>query len=145
MEATTRHIADSKKNQTDMRSAILEKRVALRKLVKKNTKCHHLQIYTEANAVCRRITVMYEEDKISIHQAMQLIFETHEQLSHKNLPKDTVAQNIHKLLDKLDGTDKTKFSIIMANTNSSVHAARQRGSTSPEAEKYSESYWADVI
>lgn len=139
-------MAGFEKNQTDMRSAILEKRVALRKLVKKNTKCHHLQVYTEANAVCKRITVLYEEDKISMQQAMKLIFETHEQLSHKNLPKDTVAQNIHKLLDKLDGADKTTFGIIMANTNSSVHVkGEQRERTSPEAERYSESYWADVI
>lgn len=129
--------------QSDMRSAILEKRAALRKLVKQNTKCHHLQIYTEANAVCRRITVLYEEDKISMQQAMELIFETHEQLSHKDLPKDTVAQNIHKLLDKLDGTDKTTFSIIMAN--SSVHAEKQYEQESSEAGEYSESYWADVI
>jgi hypothetical protein len=145
MKATIRPMADSN-NETDTRSAILEKRVALRKLVKKNTKCHHLQVYTEANAVCRRITVLYEEDKISMQQAMKLIFETHEQLSHKNLPKDTVAQNIHKLLDKLDGADKTTFGIIMANTNSSVHVkGGQHERTSPEAEKYSESYWADVI
>jgi hypothetical protein len=41
-----------------------KKRAVLKKLVKRNTSCHHLQIYTQANVVCRRISYSYEEGKI---------------------------------------------------------------------------------
>jgi hypothetical protein len=124
--------------------------------VKKNTSCHHLQIYTQANVICRRISYSYEEGKISEKQAMELMFEAHEQMSHRGLPKDVVAIEMHKRLDKLERNDKTSFAIIMANTNSSVHArgvdnnnessiketSNQDDSTE---DKYSESYWAEII
>src|ERR687895_1201119 len=99
-----------------------KRRAVLKNLVRKNTSCHHLQIYTQANVICRRISYSYEEGKISEKQAMELMFEAHEQMSHRGLPKDVVAIEMHKRLDKLESNDKTSFAVIMANTNSSVHA-----------------------
>jgi hypothetical protein len=131
-----------------------KKRAVLKNLVKRNTSCHHLQIYTQANVICRRISYSYEEGKISEKQAMELMFEAHEQMTHKGLPKDVVAIEMHKRLDKAENNDKTSFAIIMANTNSSVHTrgAKNRPSRIEEAsdidsneDKYSESYWAEII
>jgi hypothetical protein len=133
-----------------------KRRAVLKNLVKKNTLCHHLQIYTQANVICRRISYSYEEGKISEKQAMELMFEAHEQMSHKGLPKDVVAIEMHKRLDKLESNDKTSFAIIMANTNSSVHARgvdnnnkssiKEAGNQYDSSEdKYSESYWAEII
>src|ERR671925_1572355 len=129
-----------------------KKRAVLKNLVKKNTTCHHLQIYTQANVICRRISYSYEEGKISEKQAMELMFEAHEKMSHRTLPKEVIAIEMHKRLDKLEGNDKTSFAIIMANTNSSVHV-RGNGNnlevrdTSNESslDKYSERYWAEII
>jgi hypothetical protein len=132
-----------------------KRRAVLKNLVRKNTSCHHLQIYTQANVICRRISYSYEEGKISEKQAMELMFEAHEQMSHKGLPKDVVAIEMHKRLDKLESNDKTSFAIIMANTNSSVHARGVDNNKSVTEEvasrddstedKYSESYWAEII
>ena len=131
-----------------------KKRAILKNLVKKNTLCHHLQIYTQANVICRRISYSYEEGKISEKQAMELMFEAHEQMSHRGVPKDVVAIDMHKRLDKLEHNDKTSFAIIMANTNSSVHARgggnkdyMKDTSTGDDRseDKYSESYWAEII
>jgi hypothetical protein len=131
-----------------------KKRALLKNLVKRNTLCHHLQIYTQANVICRRISHSYEEGKISERQAMELMFEAHEQMSHRGLPKEVVAIEMHKRLDKLEHNDKTSFAIIMANTNSSVHTRGVNnkadmkdvatGDDSRE-DKYSESYWAEII
>ena len=131
-----------------------KKRALLKNLVKKNTLCHHLQIYTQANSICRRISYSYEEGKISEKQAMELMFEAHEKMSHRGLPKEVIAIEMHKRLDKLEDNDKTSFAVIMANTNSSVHTreAKNRPSRIDEAsdidsneDKYSESYWAEII
>ena len=129
-----------------------KRRAILKHLVKKNTRCHHSQIYTQANVICRRISYSYEEGKISEKQAMELMFEAHEKMSHRKLPKEVIAIEMHKRLDKLEGNDKTSFAIIMANTNSSVHV--RGNSNNPEVEdtsndsnldKYSKSYWAEII
>jgi hypothetical protein len=131
-----------------------KKRAILKNLVKRNTLCHHLQIYTQANVICRRISYSYEEGRISEKQAMELMFEAHEQMTHRGLPKEVVAIEMHKRLDKLENNDKTSFAVIMANTNSSVHARGatnkvpfQDESTDNEniEDKYSESYWAEII
>jgi hypothetical protein len=131
-----------------------KKRAILKNLVKKNTPCHHLQIYTQANVICRRISYSYEEGRISEKQAMELMFEAHEQMTHRGLPKDVVAIEMHKRLDKLENNDKTSFAVIMANTNSSVHARSVTNSVRVKDEssdnennedKYSESYWAEII
>ncbi len=131
-----------------------KKRALLKNLVKKNTTCHHLQIYTQANVICRRISYSYEEGRISEKQAMELMFEAHEQMTHRGLPKDVVAIEMHKRLDKLENNDKTSFAVIMANTNSSVHtrgvnngrSVKDKASGDDTSEdKYSESYWAEII
>ena len=131
-----------------------KKRALLKNLVRKNTLCHHLQIYTQANVICRRISYSYEEGKISEKQAMELMFEAHEQMSHRGLPKEVVAIEMHKRLDKLENNEKTSFAIIMANTNSSVHARGVNGKSfmndvasgqDSSEDKYSESYWAEII
>lgn len=131
-----------------------KKRALLKNLVRKNTLCHHLQIYTQANVICRRISYSYEEGKISEKQAMELMFEAHEQMSHRGLPKEVVAIEMHKRLDKLENNDKTSFAIIMANTNSSVHARGVNGKAimkdlaagdDSSEDKYTESYWAEII
>jgi|SRR5919107_3714898 hypothetical protein len=143
-----------KQKQFEKRPLDPKKRALLKNLVRKNTLCHHLQIYTQANVICRRISYSYEEGKISEKQAMELMFEAHEQMSHRGLPKEVVAIEMHKRLDKLENNDKTSFAIIMANTNSSVHARGvnsksimndvSAGDDSSE-DKYSESYWAEII
>src|SRR5215212_5996820 len=131
-----------------------KKRALLKGLVKRNTLCHHLQIYTQANVICRRISQSYEEGKISEKQAMELMFEAHEQMSHGGLPREVVAIEMHKRLDKLEGNDKTSFAIIMANTNSSVHVRGGNKKTDRKdvdtlddssVDKYSESYWAEIM
>src|ERR671924_619228 len=131
-----------------------KRRALLKNLVRKNTSCHHLQVYTQANVICRRISYSYKEGKISEKQAMELMFEAHEQMSHRGLPKDVVAIEMHKRLDKLENNDKTSFAIIMANTNSSVHArdgsnkayVKDLSTDDDRSEdKYSESYWAEII
>ena len=131
-----------------------KKRAVLKGLVKRNTLCHHLQIYTQANVICRRISQSYEEGKISEKQAMELMFEAHEQMSHRGLPREVVAIEMHKRLDKLEGNDKTSFAVIMANTNSSVHVRGVNNKIDGKnidteddrsIDKYSESYWAEII
>jgi hypothetical protein len=132
-----------------------KKRAILKQLIKKNTRCHHLQIYTQANVICRRISYSYEEGKISDGQAMDLMFEAHQEMSHRGLPKEVVAIEMHKRLDKLERNDKTSFAVIMANTNSSVHVREPSnrrphpgdGDTNDEKsfDKYSEAYWAEII
>jgi hypothetical protein len=144
----------AQQKQFEKRPLDPKKRTLLKNLVKKNTLCHHLQIYTQANVICRRISYSYEEGKISEKQAMELMFEAHEQMSHRGLPKEVIAIEMHKRLDKLEDNDKTSFAIIMANTNSSVHARGVNskadmkdvtpGDDSSE-DKYSESYWAEII
>src|SRR5215210_9079812 len=69
----------------------LEKRALLRNLIKRNTRCEHKQIYTQANAICRRISASYEEEKISARQAMDLMMEAHDKMSHHNLPKEVIC------------------------------------------------------
>lgn len=132
-----------------------KKRAMLKHLIKKNTRCHHLQIYTQANVICRRISYSYEEGKISDNQAMELMFEAHEQMSHRGLPKNVVAIEMHKRLDKLERNDKTSFAVIMANTNSSVHVREadsrsnvqdtEDADSNSSLDKYSESYWAEIM
>src|SRR5688500_4541302 len=83
---------DSAQHKHDEKQQLDPKKSALCKnLVKKNTLCHHLKIYTQANVICRRISYSYEEGKISEKQAMELMFEAHEQMSHRGLPKEVIA------------------------------------------------------
>ena len=139
---------------TSKRSSISnrKKRIILKKLVKQNTACEHTSIYSQISFICRRLAVSHEDNKITTVQAMSLIFEAHQQLSHKGLPRDVVAEGLHKCLDKLEDNNRSLFGIVMANTNSSVHV-RKMASEPIEAKeendeihnRYSENYWADVI
>lgn len=130
----------------------LKKRDTLKKLVKQNTKCEHSSIYSQISFICRRLAITYEDNRITTEQAMDLIFEAHDQLSHKALPREVVVEGLHKTLDKLEGNNRSLFGIVMANTNSSVHV-RKNSSKSIDREgenrdannRYSENYWADVI
>ena len=128
----------------------LEKRAFLRNLIRRNTRCEHKQIYTQANAICRRISSSYEEEKISAKQAMDWMIEAHDKMSHRNLPKDVICDEMNKRLNKLDKVEKTlTFETTMAHVSVSNRIKNHRdekGMTGNDSEdRYSESYWAEVI
>lgn len=128
----------------------LEKRAFLRNLIRRNTRCEHKQIYTQANAICRRISSSYEEEKISAKRAMDWMMEAHDKMSHRNLPKDVICDEMNKRLNKLDKVEKTlTFETTMANVSVSNRIKNHRdekGMTGNDSEdRYSESYWAEVI
>ena len=121
----------------------LKKRAILRNLVKQNTLCEHKQIYTQANAICRRISTSYEEGRISAQQALGLMVEAHNQMSHHALAKRCSCSQMNKRLNKLErGEENTSFEVTMANV--SYANGRDANSDDP-LNKYSESYWAEVI
>src|SRR5919202_886049 len=129
----------------------LKKRAILRNLVKQNTLCEHKQVYTHANAICRRMSSSYEEGRISAQQAADLMIQAHDQMSHRGLPKDVVAAEMNKRLNKLEGDGQNaSFEVTMANVsyaNSTVdnqNVNRKLGDD-PDLDKYYESYWAEVI
>jgi hypothetical protein len=127
----------------------LEKRAVLRNLVKQNTLCQHKQIYTQANAICRRISSSYEEGRISAQQALQLMIEAHNQMSHRGLPKEVVADEMNKRITKLEKGENTIFEVTMANVSHANNLeGRQKNSdlnNEDASNKYSESYWSEVI
>lgn len=129
----------------------LKKRAVLRNLVKQNTYCEHKQVYTHANAICRRMSSSYEEGRISAQQAADLMIEAHDQMSHRGLPKDVVAAEMNKRLNKLEGAGQNaSFEVTMANVSYANKAVdNQNGNRKlidePDLDKYSESYWAEVI
>jgi hypothetical protein len=118
-------------------------------MVKQNTRCEHKQIYTQANAICRRISSSYEEDRISIDDAVKLMIEAHNQMSHNGLPKDVIAAEMNKRLNKLEKGEKGIFEVTMANVSSSNSTAKKDDKTLNEDKdglnKYSESYWSEII
>src|SRR6188472_4467127 len=128
----------------------LKKRAILRNLVKQNTLCEHKQIYTQANAICRRISTSYEEGRISAQQALELMIDAHNQMSHHALPKDVVAAEMNKRLNKLErGEKNNSFEVTMANV-SYAHDLGDKNDKDTKndddpSNKYSESYWAEVI
>lgn len=128
----------------------LKKRAFLRNLIKQNTRCEHKQIYTQANAICRRISSSYEEDKISAKQAMDLMMEAHDKMSHHNLPKDVICDEMNKRLNKLEkGKGAMTLEITMANVsvNSRIKNQQEKEDmyTNGTENRYSERYWAEVI
>ena len=127
----------------------LKRRAMLRNMVKQNTRCEHKQIYTQANAICRRISSSYEEDRISIDDAVKLMIEAHNQMSHNGLPKDVIAAEMNKRLNKLEKGEKGIFEVTMANVSSSNSTAKKDDKTLNEDKdglnKYSESYWSEII
>ena len=127
----------------------LQRRAMLRNMVKQNTQCEHKQIYTQANAICRRISSSYEEDRISIDDAVKLMIEAHNQMSHRGLPKDVVAAEMNKRLNKIEKGETGIFEVTMANVSSSNFIGKEDDKILNEAEdgsnKYSESYWSEII
>ncbi|HJT50092.1 MAG TPA: hypothetical protein VJ729_18070 [Nitrososphaeraceae archaeon] len=129
----------------------LKKRAILRNLVKQNTFCEHKQVYTHANAICRRMSSSYEEGRISAQQAADLMIQAHDQMSHRGLPKDVVAAEMNKRLNKLEGVGQNgSFEVTMANVSYANNIidnqdANRKPSDDQELDKYSESYWAEVI
>src|SRR5919199_25451 len=109
----------------------LKKRAILRNLVKQNTLCEHKQVYTHANAICRRMSSSYEEGRISAQQAAELMIQAHNQMSHRGLPKDVVAAEMNKRLNKLEGAVQTaSFEATMANiSNANNLTDSQNGNT----------------
>ena len=128
----------------------LEKRAFLRNLIKQNTRCEHKQIYTQANAICRRISSSYEEDKISAKQAMDLMMEAHNKMSHNSLPKEVICDEMNKRLNKMEkGQEAMTFEVTMANVSisnrMSNHQEEKDTPKNASENRYSESYWAEVI
>ena len=131
----------------------LKKRAILRNLVKQNTFCEHKQVYTHANAICRRMSSSYEEGRISAEQAAELMIQAHDQMSHRGLPKDVVAAEMNKRLNKLEGAGQNaSFEVTMANVSYANNALgnengkdRKNNDDDDTSDKYSESYWAEVI
>jgi hypothetical protein len=127
----------------------LQRRAMLRNMVKQNTACEHKQIYTQANAICRRISSSYEEDIISIDNAVKLMIEAHNQMSHRGLPKDVVAAEMNKRLNKLEKGETGIFEVTMANVSSSNLIGKKDDKTINEDQealnRYSESYWSEII
>ena len=127
----------------------LKKRAILRNMVKQNTQCEHKQIYTQANAICRRISSSYEEDRISIDDAVNLMIEAHNQMSHSGLPKDVVAAEMNKRLNKLEKGESGIFEVTMANVSSSNLLGKKNDKKLDHEEddlnRYSESYWSEII
>lgn len=126
----------------------LKKRAVLRNLVKQNTLCEHKQIYTQANAICRRISSSYEEGRISAQQALQLMIEAHNQMSHLGLPKEVIADEMNKRITKLEKGDNTILEVTMANVSHANNLEDKQNSdlnNEDPSNKYSESYWSEVI
>ena len=129
----------------------LKKRAILRNLVKQNTLCEHKQVYTHANAICRRMSSSYEEGRISAQQAAELMIQAHDQMSHRGLPKDVVAAEMNKRLNKLEGAAQTaSFEATMANVSNANNLpdnqnGNRKAGDDAASDKYSESYWAEVI
>ena len=131
----------------------LKKRAILRNLVKQNTLCEHKQVYTHANAICRRMSSSYEEGRISAQQAAELMIQAHNQMSHRGLPKDVVAAEMNKRLNKLEGAGQNaSFEVTMANVSYANNALgnengkdRKNNNDDDTSDKYSESYWTEVI
>jgi hypothetical protein len=127
----------------------LKRRAILRNMIKKNTQCEHKQIYTQANAICRRISSSYEEDRISIDDALNLMIEAHNQMSHNGLPKDVIAAEMNKRLNKLEKGDTGIFEVTMANVSSAKFIGSKDDKPINGGEegsnKYSESYWSEII
>jgi hypothetical protein len=95
----------------------------------------------------------YEEGRISAQQAAELMIQAHDQMSHRGLPKDVVAAEMNKRLNKLERAEQNaSFEATMANVSYANNIIdNQNGNTKGSSDdddasdKYSESYWAEVI
>jgi hypothetical protein len=72
-------------------------------------------------------------------------------MSHRGLPKDVVAAEMNKRLNKLEGAGQNaSFEVTMANVSYANNAVdKENGKdwrhNDDASDKYSESYWAEVI
>jgi hypothetical protein len=94
----------------------------------------------------------YEEGRISAQQAAELMIQAHDQMSHRGLPKDVVAAEMNKRLNKLEGSGQNaSFEVTMANVSYASSALDKdngkdgKHNDGDASDKYSESYWAEVI
>jgi hypothetical protein len=92
----------------------------------------------------------YEEGKISLEQAVDLMIEAHNEMSHRKLPKEIVNDQMNKLLDKLERGEKPSVKVSTTEINSSKinsdKESKSNGAANDEKlNKYSESYWSEVI
>jgi len=128
----------------------LKKRAALRNLVKQYTQCEHKQIYTQANAICRRISTSVEEAKISLSQGAKLMIDAHNQMTHMSLPKDVVAAEMNKRLDKLENKNNyTKSNSKQEQLDPEIGTVARSDNDfekdDDEIDKYSENYWREIF
>jgi hypothetical protein len=79
------------------------------------------------------------------------MIQAHDQMSHRGLPKDVVAAEMNKRLNKLEGSGQSaSFEVTMANVSYTSNAldndnGKGRKHDDDASDKYSESYWAEVI
>jgi hypothetical protein len=81
---------------------------------------------------------------------MDWMMEAHDKMSHRNLPKDVICDEMNKRLNKLEKSEKAMtFEVTMANvsvSNKLYSPKNEKGKSGNDSEnKYSESYWAEVI
>jgi hypothetical protein len=77
------------------------------------------------------------------------MIEAHNQMSHRGLPKDVVAAEMNKRLNKLEKGETGIFEVTMANVSSSNLIGKKDDKTINEDQealnRYSESYWSEII
>jgi hypothetical protein len=81
---------------------------------------------------------------------MDLMMEAHDKMSHHNLPKDVICDEMNKRLNKLEkGQEAMTLEITMANVSVNNRVKDQQEEkdmyTNGAENRYSESYWAEVI
>jgi hypothetical protein len=81
---------------------------------------------------------------------MDLMMEAHNKMSHHNLPKDVICDEMNKRLNKLEkGGEAMTLEITMANISVNNRTKNQQEEKEMYANdtenRYSESYWAEVI
>jgi hypothetical protein len=76
------------------------------------------------------------------------MIEAHNQMSHRGLPKEVIADEMNKRISKLEKGENTIFEVTMANVSHANNLeAKQNSDLNNEdpSNKYSESYWSEVI
>jgi hypothetical protein len=81
---------------------------------------------------------------------MDLMMEAHNKMSHNSLPKEVISDEMNKRLNKMEkGQEAMTFEVTMANVSISNRMSNlQEEKDTPKnalENRYSESYWAEVI
>jgi hypothetical protein len=81
---------------------------------------------------------------------MDLMIEAHNKMSHNSLPKEVISDEMNKRLNKIEkGQEAMTFEVTMANVSVSNRMSNhQEEKDTPKnalENRYSESYWAEVI